>query len=123
VSDMIKLHAPTDARIVLKITEKDGSSGETVMWGEGSSETMRSAVLVALSTPTTSASGQEETSGSAVGEVEVDDRISATVAEDVLDSNEIARRIVSFVALVVKTAVADDTLWVNTSSNEEETQQ
>lgn len=93
------------------------------MWGEGSSETMRSAVLVALSTPTTSASGEEETSGSAVGEVEVDDRISATVAEDVLDSNEIARRIVSFVALVVKTAVADDTLWANTSSNEEETQQ
>ena len=117
---MIKLHAPTDARIVLKITEKDGSTGETVMWGEGSSETMRSAVLVALSTPSVSAPGYEEDTGTAVGEVEVDDRISATVAEDVLDSSEIARRIVSFVALVVKTAVADDTLWENASLNEEE---
>lgn len=104
----MKLHAPQDARIVLKITEKDGSTGETVMWGEGSSETMRSAVLVALSTPAVSTPGQEDESGSAVGEVEVDDRISATVAEDVLDSNEIAARIVSFVALVVKTAVAED---------------
>jgi hypothetical protein len=109
------INASDDAKIVMYINELDGTVAETVLWGPGAEQAMRNAVKAAVR-ERRAADGEPGASSVDIGRIEVDDDITATVADETLDAAEICERIVAFLGGAIKNLVAATPANNNTGS-------
>jgi hypothetical protein len=90
--DRVTIHGEGDAKIVIRINEKDGTKNVLELWPDGP-------VMINQALKT---SPRETAGGWELGEIEVDDTIRAEIGDETLDAEEIGKRMATYIADILE---------------------